>query len=289
MDKRRKIVQILTTILYNPFFANLKNGRLHNGKLKSYCVPGLNCYSCPSAAGSCPLGSLQNSIGGARRGVKTYVVGMLLLFSLVFGRIICGWLCPFGLLQELLGLIPFPKKKLNVRKLSFVKYIVLAVFVVLIPLTVAIVKGIGFPAFCKFICPQGTIAGLMLVTVKETFRQKVGAIFIWKIVLLIMVLISSIIVFRPFCRILCPLGAIYGLFNKIAVIKLSKNNDKCTSCGKCEKSCPMNLKPMNECNHIDCIRCGKCVSSCPEEAIHFSVFDKEIAGRKNKKVKSNDE
>lgn len=270
MDKRRKITQFITTLVYNPFLTNLFNGKLHTGSSKGVCVPGLNCYSCPAAAGSCPLGSLQQNLGNLKKGVNTYVIGSILLFAALFGRFVCGWLCPFGLLQELIYKIPFPKCTKRLRKLGWLKYVMLVIFVIALPIVISIEKGMGYPAFCKYICPQGTIGGLFLVGFNETLRSQAHLTFLIKFVILIGILLCSASVFRPFCRFICPLGAIYGLFNKIALIRINHDKTTCTGCGACEKVCPMRLNPVKECNHADCIRCGKCISKCPERSLSFT-------------------
>ena len=84
-------------------------GRIWQGPSKQVCVPGLNCYSCPGALGACPIGSLQSFMSGAVLRFPFYVLGLMILFGLILGRRICGWLCPFGLVQELLYKIPTPK------------------------------------------------------------------------------------------------------------------------------------------------------------------------------------
>ncbi|MCR4792020.1 MAG: 4Fe-4S binding protein [Lachnospiraceae bacterium] len=278
MDKRRKIVQFITAFLYNPHLGNLFKGGLYKGETKGVCVPGLNCYSCPAAAGSCPLGSLQQSLASVKKGVNTYVIGFLLMFAALFGRFVCGWLCPFGLLQELIYKIPVPKCLKRFKWLGWIKYAHLAILVLLIPILTAIQKGMGYPAFCKYICPQGTIGGLFLIRTSEALRDQVGLIFVIKILILAGILITSSFIFRPFCRFICPLGAIYGLFNKIALIRIRYNKGACTSCGLCQKNCPMKLNPVKECNHPDCIRCGKCIKACPEKALAFTA-KKSSAGK----------
>ena len=131
------------------------SGKLYRGQLKNLCVPGLNCYSCPGAIAACPLGALQNALSQSSRGIPYYALGILLLFGLLLGRTVCGFLCPIGLVQELLDKLPLPKlKKSRVTgALSYLKYVILAVFAVGLSL------ALGYPAFCKYICPAGTLEG----------------------------------------------------------------------------------------------------------------------------------
>ncbi len=152
---KRKYVQLISALVYNTNIKGFADGQLYYGQLKSVCVPGLNCYSCPGAIASCPLGSLQNAIAVLGKRLPFYVVGTLLMFGVILGRAVCGFFCPFGLIQEFLHKIPLPKLKKNelTRRLTYIRYVVLAVFVIIIPLAVS------SPGFCKYICPAGTLEG----------------------------------------------------------------------------------------------------------------------------------
>ena len=233
MENKRKLSQIIATLLCNANIKGLFTGRLYTGPIKSICVPGLNCYSCPAALGGCPLGALQSTLTTLRSGINSFVVGSLVFFAAVFGRFTCGWLCPFGLIQELLYMIPTPKYRTRFKYLGWLKYVILVVLVIAVPIAVMLEKGIGYPAFCKYICPQGTLGGLFLIRTDAAIRSTVGYVFILKILILLAVLMFSVVVFRPFCRLICPLGAIYGLFNSVALIRMDVDPVKCTHCSGC--------------------------------------------------------
>ena len=158
----------------------------------------------------------------------------------------------------------------RLKILGWLKYVVLIVLVILFPIVTYLQKGMGYPAFRKYICPQGTIGGLFLIRASETLRAQAGLMFTIKVIILIGIVICSAFIFRPFCRFVCPLGAIYGLFNRIALVRIKLDKDTCTDCGTCKKACPMRLDPVKECNHADCIRCGKCIADCPVKALSFS-------------------
>jgi polyferredoxin len=233
--------------------------------LKRVCVPGLNCYSCPGAIASCPLGALQNSLAAGR--FPFYVVGFLLLFGITLGRWVCGFLCPFGLIQELLYRIPSPKSRKSTltRRLSLLKYGFLALPVIALPLGAFFVYGIGEPFFCKFLCPAGTLeAGVPLVLLNTAFRGLAGGLFFLKLTLLAALVALSVFIFRPFCRFFCPLGALYGLFNRYAIWGIHRDRGKCTNCGTCAKSCRMDTRIAND---RECIRCGTCIRVCPAQAL----------------------
>ena len=112
----RRLVQLYAALLYNANLKGFIDGHIYTGNLKAVCVPGFNCYSCPGAIASCPLGSLQNALNAAGHTAPWYVLGILALFGVILGRTICGWICPLGLIQELLHRIPTPKiRKSRVR------------------------------------------------------------------------------------------------------------------------------------------------------------------------------
>ena len=137
MDKKRFGIQALAALLQNANLKGFFTEKIYQGPLKSVCVPGLNCYSCPGAVGACPIGSLQSFLSGLRVRIPYYIVGLLLFFGAVLGRAVCGFLCPFGFLQELLNKIPGVPKRNHFRldrPLRRLKYAVLVLLVVVLPL-----------------------------------------------------------------------------------------------------------------------------------------------------------
>ena len=278
----RRIIQVVWAIVTNGYLAGFLRGEIYTGRLKNVCVPGLNCYSCPGSLGSCPIGALQAVLGSNKHSIPFYLIGFFLIVGTVFGRFVCGFLCPFGLIQELLNKIPFPEKIKSFRvdkPLRLLKYFILIVFVILLPMIAVDAAGTGAPWFCKWICPAGTLGGgVPLVVMNPLLQDAIGFLFTWKIAILIVTIVLSIIIYRPFCKYICPLGAIYSLFNKIAVYRYHVDNNKCTGCKNCEQACQMNIKPQEEINHPECVRCGACKGACGESAIS-SGFG---AGRKKR-------
>lgn len=269
LPTKRKLVQLYTALLFNANFKGFASGNIYRGATKNVCIPGLNCYSCPGAVGACPLGSLQGSFS-ADRSTLFYVGGILLLYGFLFGRMICGWLCPFGLIQELLYKIKTPKLKKSpvTRALSYLKYVILVFFVFIIPIMYAF-RDTPLPAFCKYICPAGTLEGgigLLANKVNDSYFSMLGPLFTWKFLILVSVVVGSIFVFRIFCRFICPLGALYGLFNRISLFGVKVEKPKCTSCNLCVDRCKMDVKTVGD---QECISCGECIDVCPTKAISF--------------------
>lgn len=264
-------MQLVWTFLTNCWLTGFAEGRLYSGPLKNLCVPGLNCYSCPGALGACPVGALQAVTGSRHYKVSLYVGGFLLIMGAVFGRWICGWLCPFGLVQDLVYRIPFVRKIRYFRAdriLRFAKYVVLAVFVILLPLVMVDLVGQGVPAFCKYICPSGTLMGaLPLMSVNSGLREAAGTLFDWKLLILIATLVAALFIYRPFCKYLCPLGAVYGLMNPLSLVRLHYNKEACIHCGRCRSACKMGVDPTRNAAGSECIRCGDCIHVCPRNAL----------------------
>ena len=263
--KLRLMVQLLYTIVTNGYAYGYLNGKIYKGPLKYVCVPGLNCYSCPGAIGSCPIGALQAALNERKVQVPFAVLGFLFIFGSIFGRFVCGWLCPFGLLQDLLHKIPLFHKKKKLPHHDILKY---GKYVVLFGL---VIVGSSFvftgltkvPAFCKYLCPSGTFMGAIpLLIANADLRAQAGGLLYWKAAILVGIVLLSVKVYRPFCQYLCPLGAVYGWFNKFSLVQIRWEQDTCTNCMACQKACPVDLPPEKISVSSECIKCGKCVDAC---------------------------
>ncbi len=272
-QRRRTLIQTAWTVLTNGYLVGFTTGKIFSGPTKALCVPGLSCYSCPGALGSCPIGALQGTLAGVGRNFA-YVLGWLFAFGALFGRVVCGFLCPFGWVQDLLYKIPMRKKLRSLpgeRILRKIRYALLGVFVVGLPLLIRNVGDLGEPWFCKWICPSGMfMAGLPLAAINPAIRSAVGALFTWKAAILVGVAVLSVKLYRPFCRYLCPLGAVYGKCNGIALMRYQVDEKACISCGACQRACPLDIPVMKRPNSPDCVRCGRCMEACPAEAIRWN-------------------
>ncbi|MDE7029843.1 MAG: 4Fe-4S binding protein [Lachnospiraceae bacterium] len=266
---KRKLIQIAAFGFTNSHMTNFVSGKLYTGKWKQFCNPGLNCYSCPAATLACPIGAMQAVAGSMQYNFSFYVVGFLLAVGVLLGRFICGWICPFGLVQELFYKIPSPKFRLP-RIFTFVKYGILVVFVVVLPVAATDYMGMGQPAFCQYICPAGTLfGGLPMTATHPELRAATGFLFGLKMTILILTVLACVFIFRFFCKTLCPLGAIYGLLNKISIYHLDVDRHSCIKCGKCAHTCKMDVDPVKTPDSAECIRCGACAAACPRQAIRL--------------------
>jgi polyferredoxin len=239
---------------------------IYQGSLKGICAPGFNCYACPLAIGSCPIGTLQHF--AVIREFPLYLLGYLVMVGGLVGRMVCGWFCPFGFLQDLLYKLPSPKLHLP-HGIRYLKYGILAIPVLCIPYITYELW------FCK-ICPQGGLqAGLPLVLIYSELRALIGGLFGLKLLILFIFLVLFVLTQRPFCRGVCPLGAIYSLFNRLSLFKLHFAPERCDDCGVCSRVCPMELSLPKELDSIDCIRCRECERICLKGAISFKFRSRD--------------
>lgn len=269
---KRRLIQVYAALLYNAHIKGYIKGDIYTGPIKNFCVPGFNCYSCPGAIGACPLGALQNALASMDKRAPWYVLGILLLYGLTLGRTICGWICPLGLIQELFHKIPTPKIKKNrfTHGLSYLKYVILAVFAIGIPLAYS-VQRFPVPGFCKYICPAGTFEGAMGLLANPVNAEKfsiLNILFTRKFIIMVLIFTACIFCYRAFCRFLCPLGAIYGMFARLAVVGVKVEPSKCTHCGRCVSHCQMDIRRVGD---HECISCGSCIDVCPTKAISMKA------------------
>ena len=269
----RRLIQLYSALLHNAHLKGFIDGEIYQGSAKYACAPGFNCYSCPGAVAACPLGALQNALASSGHRAGWYVMGILLLFGVTLGRTICGWLCPLGLIQELLNKIPTYKIKKSriTRVLTWLKYVILVVFAVAIPLWYGLAHDIPVPGFCKYICPAGTFEGaigLLSNPGNASLFGMLGILFTRKFTIMLIIGLACIFCYRSFCRFICPLGAIYGLFNKFCLVGVRVDQSRCNSCGACVRNCGMDVRHVGD---YECIHCAKCMDVCAQKAISLKA------------------
>ena len=258
IQKLRRICQICSLIVANSYVVGLISRFIYTGPLKSFCVPFLNCASCPVAVFACPIGVMQHFVG--LHIIPFFLIGFIGLIALSVGRMTCGWICPFGFLQEMMFKIS--KKEIKIPDfLGFIKYAVLIFLVLLIPYFT------GEPWFSK-LCPVGTLTAavpwLFLNPVNpfdgETVivSSYISPLFFIKILILFLLLYLFTMSKRPFCKVFCPMGAIFSVFNKVSIFKLKYNSSNCEMCELCEQECTAALSVTDDANSSHCVRCLKC-------------------------------
>jgi ferredoxin-type protein NapH len=255
LTARRRWVQAVSFLVMNSFVLQ---------GLKSIPCLGMNCYACPGAIFACPIGTLQHF--AAIRQIPFYTLGVLGLVGVLVGRLACGWLCPFGWLQELMyGL----RRRLRWRswpvseRLGWLRYAFLIVLVGIVPvLTLE-------PWFSK-LCPVGTIeAGIPWLLLDAQLRAQAGWLFALKVAILLGFLVWMGHSKRPFCRFVCPLGAIWSPFNRLSTLRLAVDEASCTHCDACLGVCPVDIQIHEDPDSTRCIRCMECIKVCPEVAIRL--------------------
>lgn len=227
------------------------------------CAPVFHCYACPLATFACPVGVLAHF--SALHIIPFLALGIIILTASVFGTFICGYACPFGFLQDLASKVPTPKLSLP-RWTGLFRYIILLACVLLIPYFL----GDDHPLFICSICPAGALeAALPNVITQATANEPITWPNPIKLTILAAFLITIFFIHRPWCRLLCPLGAILGLFNRVSVFFLRRDTDSCTACGICEKQCDLDLNPTKDPNPTACVRCLDC-TTCPPKSISIT-------------------
>lgn len=263
---QQRLTQAISALAANAYLPAYWRGIIYRGPSKALCVPFLNCYSCPGALGACPVGAFQSLAAAKVAQVSLYVTGWLIAVGAATGRLVCGWLCPFGLVQDLIG-SRAQRRKLPAWSTSL-RYLVL-ILTVALPFLIRTPIG-SETFFCKYICPAGTLgAGIPLAIANPGIRAALGWLFAWKFALLALLVAASLFILRPFCRLLCPLGALYGLFNPVAIAKLEIDRGACTDCGACEASCRIGIAVRSRPNAPECHRCLDCVAACPTHALRL--------------------
>jgi len=199
------------------------------------------------------------------------VIGSLGFIGTIVGRLVCGWICPFGFIQDLLHKVP-GRKFFLWPPLRYGKYVVLAVLVLILPVLLTDATGLGQPWFCKLLCPAGTLEGALPLTfLKPSLWATLGFYFWNKITILTIIMVLAIFISRPFCRMLCPLGAFYSFFTRVALVHLEFTEGNCVQCESCVRHCPMGVAPYKERDSRECIMCLKCLDACRFQALDFSI------------------
>jgi ferredoxin-type protein NapH len=235
-------------------------------RLHTACAPVFHCYSCPLATFACPIGVLANF--SALHALPMIAVGTLMVTGALFGTLICGWVCPFGLLQDLLARIPTPKFAIP-SWMGFCRYAVLLGLVLAIPYF----YGEQHPLFFCRLCPAGAVEGAVPNTISTFGSEKIDWPSATKLTILGLFLGTALFTWRPWCTLFCPLGAIYGLFNRISFFFVRYQPEACTDCNLCQKLCHYRGRSERRAPVGRCIRCLDC--HCCQALSIGTVFGEE--------------
>jgi polyferredoxin len=236
------------------------------GFSSGFCIPVMNCEGCLLSWFACPIGRMSEFI--AFREFPILVLIVVLVTGLLMGRFLCGWVCPMGLVQDMLYKIPAPRIRLP-RFLTWFKYGSLVITVIV----VSFYFGKMVPAFfCQF-CPTAALQVVIPDMIRfEDFTLDSGRILRFSV--LAAFLVFAVLNHRSFCKVMCPIGAMVALTNKFTLFGIRLDNNKCVHCHKCDRTCPMNVaveKTAETGKKIDrdpeCIQCLTCEHVCPTAAI----------------------
>jgi len=255
----RRTVQTASLVLSNAYFFSF---------LRFIPCGYLQCSNCALSTFSCPLILLQRGAVMASMGMITSIdskfaasaisaLAVLVLFGAALGSFSCGWLCPFGFVQDLLARIPARKFTLP----GWAGYLRLPIFAGLVLVVPYLTRHMFF---CD-ICPSGAINRLwqQALDIPLFFKTPEGVVAVFSIVFLVAMLLAAVFVHRPFCTLFCPIGGLYGVMNKLSGLHLKVNREKCVDCGRCADACPQGLNPAAAAAHSQCSRCLECTSvSC---------------------------
>ena len=251
---KRRILQLLAALGQNGYYLGFTNFTIYQGSAKEICAPTLNCYACPGAVFACPIGTLQHFVI-VGQAVPYYVAGYLAAIGAVVGRMTCGWLCPFGFVQDLLYKVKSIKITIP-RPLLYFKYLVLAGLVLIITYV------FQEPWFSK-LCPDGLlIGGLPWAAMDANIRDMLRQMFWIKLGILLFFFTWATAAKRPFCRTTCVLGTIYSYFNAFSFYQMRVDENCCTRCNRCRDVCPMDIAIYENTRSVECIRCLEC-TACP--------------------------
>lgn len=228
----------------------------------------------------CPFGAVESFFtlifsGAFLQRIFWSSVILLIVFlvaTLLFGRVFCGYFCPLGALQEWIRILG---RKLGIQKdlelpekydkyLRYLKYLVLAAV-------------IYFSFYLGDLVFRNYDPYNALMHFGNEFEEKIVAY-----VLLLLVVVISLFSKSIWCRYFCPLGAFFGIFKKISIFSIKRNEKTCISCEACDKNCPANLKIMTakEIRSADCVSCGNCVGGCPKSSLSFRIFGEKVSNQK---------
>lgn len=196
----------------------------------------------------------------------------VIILTLFFGRIFCGWICPLGTLHQFISNIFHHKNKnlkINLyKKIYKIKYFILIFFLI------SALLSLNLEGFLEPLSLMYRSIAISFLPIFISNFIKVEYSHSWFIGIFFIFLLSLNFIFPRFwCRVLCPLGALLGILSFSPLFKINKK-DGCTSCNKCIKNCQGGDEPHKEHYHRECIVCLNCIDPCPEKVLSYSFMGK---------------
>jgi len=250
---KRRLVQTLSLIALHSSWGP---------ELKWFCNPVLSCHSCALSWFACPIGVFVHYSGYHL--FPFFALGTILLFGILIGKLFCGWVCPFGFLQDLFHKIPSQKIKIP-KWTSNIKYFVLFSMVLFLPF---IFGEQTYYSFCR-VCPAATMQVTTPDLITNNFKN-ISTLTIIRFSILFLIILFVIVNSRAFCKTLCPIGAILAPLNYISFWTVKFPAEMCDSCNNCDKYCITDVEPSKRITKfipanrsLDCVVCHDCQKACP--------------------------
>jgi len=268
LRRLRTIVQLLASlVLFGPFLlcwmlegAKALPSWMQGLKARLHSIPGcmFHCYACPLATFACPIGVMAGF--ASVHVVPLLTLGVLVLAAAAVGSMVCGWICPFGFLQDLADRIPTPKLRIP-NWMGFGRYVVLIGLVVAVPMMWGKEHN---PLFICRLCPAGAVEASIPATIEQSVA---GGDMTWlmgwpKVVILIVFVAAVLFTRRPWCTVFCPLGGLLSLLNRLSFVHLRFDRDGCVECNRCRANCRYGVHIEKRLNDTRCNRCLEC-TACP--------------------------
>ncbi len=289
--KMVKSINSLRTVTQISFFMGINMGVFGFWAIRTYslplgaAIPGASCNYLYYNTGNCIVYQLQHFLSSGLQGSLGFLIMLILVFMIMFiavGKSWCGWACPLGFVQDIFSglrkrmkikrhhMTPFQRELLVITKYSILFFgIVLSIIIGITLMGYYLQIGDLYRPICQ-VCPAYPLFTLLQTGAGISPIDGAQNIPIWSFLILGIFIVVSLKMRRPFCRI-CPIGALIGFFYKVSGVSLHKDGQKCTKCGMCYRSCPMDIKEVMEetkkddITTNDCILCMRCVELCPEE------------------------
>ncbi|MEM4246618.1 MAG: 4Fe-4S binding protein, partial [Candidatus Bathyarchaeia archaeon] len=271
-------------LLFNLYLSNF----LFKLRLSSYTLPlpVLVSVNSPWTSSVGAIDLLQVSL--SEGAIPLTVLASLFIIGALLGRIFCGWACPMGFIQDLIisarGVKPHVARTTHLTAKRF-KFIILFIGL-LIPISIGLSRSYSWGRDYQealgslsngpliFLSPEGALFGTaptLVYLIQNPLPFDINVLLIVKLVILGLFFLGAYSVPWLWCRYVCPMGALMGVFARFSLLGLSRKPAKCMKCPHCVRACPTQVPilehPFEKFNDQECVLCLECVQACPEGAI----------------------